>query len=205
MRKVINATTLAGLILVALAAPARAQDSGYAAPPESFYPRLQFGASFLPMAVGKFTSTPGGMTTTADAAFAYGVAVSGNYMVLPGLSVGLAPQVVLNVKAKDDPGDAAKEVDLMARLAYTFPVVDTISLYAEVLPGYSLIIPQDGDTAAGLVLAFGVGGIMDLSRLAFVSMGGGYQVGFQKLPAMDMNAEVRTKYVRVALGGGVRF
>ena len=119
MRKVIKATTLAGLILVALAAPApaRAQDGGYAASPESYYPRLQFGASFLPMSAGKFTSTPGGMTTTAEAAFAYGVSVSGNYTLLPGLSVGLAPQVVLNVKAKDDPAAAAKEIDVMARVA----------------------------------------------------------------------------------------
>ena len=95
----------------------------------------------------------------------------------------------------------------MARVAYTLQVVDTIALYAEVLPGFSFILPpaSGGDTASGPVFAFGVGSMMDVTSRAFVSLGAGYQVGFQKLPAMDMNLDLRTKYVRVALGGGVRF
>jgi len=209
MRKAI---TIVGLILVALGGPARAQDSGLAAAPEPAPSRWQVGVSFLPMAVGKFTVSPGGMTITTDAAFSYGVGVSASYMPVPGLSVGLAPQVVLNVKAKDDAAvggsnDPAKEVDVMARVAYTLPVVESIALYAEALPGYSYILApaSGGDTAQGFVFAFGVGAVMDMTSRAFVSLGGGYQVGFQKLPAMDMNLDLRTKYVRVALGGGVRF
>ena len=97
------------------------------------------------------------------------------------------------------------QLDLMARLAYAFPVVETISVYAELLPGYSLIKPSDGDTATGFVFAFGVGGAMDLTERLFVNLGAGYQFGFQKLPAADKNAETRSSYIRVAFGIGMRF
>ena len=157
------------------------------------------------MAVGKFIASPGGMSVTADAAFAYGVGLSAGYVVKPGLSVGLAPQAIFNVKPKEDSGGGAKEYDLMARVAYAFPVVDTIAVYAEVLPGYSLISPPSGDTAKGLALAFGVGGAMDVTNRIFANLGVGYQIGFQKVSAGAMDVDNRTKYVRVVLGGGVKF
>jgi hypothetical protein len=197
---------LAGLMLIALASAARADDSAPAAAvtaPQRT--RREASLTLLPMAAGRFTASPGGMTMKSDAAFASGVGLSVSYVLVPGLSVGFAPQAILNVKAKEDSGDAAIQVDLMARIAYTRPVVETIALYAEVLPGYSLILPSNGDTAKGLVVGFGVGSVMDLSERVFALLGVGYQVGFQKLPAADSNAEVSTKYVRVALGGGVRF
>src|SRR5947209_1201675 len=105
MRK---ASMLAGLMLVALAATAHAED--FAPAPERAHKprRVQLGLSLLPMGVGRFTASPGGMTTTADAAFTAGVGVSASYVVLRGLSIGLAPQAIFNVKPKEDPGAAAK-------------------------------------------------------------------------------------------------
>jgi Outer membrane protein beta-barrel domain len=199
-------STLLGLTLVALAATARAQESApaaAAAPPPAYKRRIQVGLTLLPMGLGQFSASPGGVTMTADAAFAFGVGVSASYVIRPGLSVGLAPQAIFNVKPKVEVGDAAKQYDLMARVAYTFPVVDNIALYAEVLPGYSIISPPDGDSAKGLVLAFGGGAAMDLTDKTFATLGVGYQIGFQK--RAEMNTEVSTKYVRVAVGGGVRF
>jgi hypothetical protein len=202
MRK---ASTVVGLMLVvASAATARAQDSG--APAAAGAPgRLQLGASFLPMAVGKFIAAPGGMTVTADAAFAFGVGLSASYLVTYGLSVGFAPQAIFNVKPKEDGGAGAREYDAMARVAYTLAVADTIALYAEVLPGYSLIAPPDGDTAKGPVVAFGVGGAMDLNARVYATLGVGYQIGFQKRAEGAMDVDVKTRYVRLALGGGMRF
>ena len=46
---------------------------------------------------------------------------------------------------------------------------------------------------------------MDLGDRAFVNLGAGYQIGFQKVSQADLNLDNRTKYVRVVLGGGVRF
>jgi hypothetical protein len=228
MRK---ASTLIGLTLVTLTATARAQEpvpavgspaaptaeiAGAPAPveaaPAAAPPprRIAIGLSLLPMAVGKFTTPVGAMETTGDASFAYGVGLSASILLIRGLSVGLAPQVIYNVQDKVNPSQlaapgAAKEYDLMARVAYAFPIVDTIALYLEVLPGYSLIIQPAANTSKGLVLGFGGGVTMDLTDRIFANLGIGYQVGFQKVLQGDMDADNRTKYVRVALGGGVRF
>jgi hypothetical protein len=201
------ASTLVVLMLVGVAATARAQDIAAplvstAAPSPA---RLELGITLLPMGLGRFRASPGGMTFTTDAAFSYGLGVSAAYVVLPGLSLGIAPQALFNVKPKDQNDGGAQEFDLMARAAYSRPVIDTIDLYVEVLPGYSLIHPPDGDTARGLVVGFGGGAIMHLSDRWFTNLGLGYQVGLQKLPAKDMSADVNTRYLRVALGAGTRF
>jgi hypothetical protein len=196
MRKV---STLAGLILLALAATARAEE------PVAAQRRLELGVSLLPMALGKFIASPGGMTITADAAFAAGIGVSASYVVTRGLSIGLAPQAIFNVKVKEDDGAAAKEIDVLARVAYTLPLADGIGIYVEALPGYSLIIPPAGDTAKGLVLAGGAGAAMDVTDRVFATLGVGYQVGLQKRSEGGMDVDVRTRYVRVGLGGGMRF
>jgi hypothetical protein len=236
MRKV---STLVGLTLFALAAPAGAQETSpaaaTAAPPTgdansatdapsagvaSAAPapveaaasrrKIQVGLSFLPMAQGKYTfSDTFTSTTSSEAYFAYGIGLSAGYEILPGLVVGLAPQVIFNVQPK--PSDAAypavaRQYDLMARVAYELRVVDTIAVYAEVLPGYSRIAPSDeASPSSGLVLAFGAGCAVDMTDRFFVNLGAGYQMGFQSQSQGIHQLELRTKYVRVAMGGGVRF
>jgi hypothetical protein len=193
------------LTLVALAGTARAQE--VVSSPAS-RPRREVSLSLLPMGLGRFTQSGGGMVTTDDAAFSYGLAAHIGYAVIPGLTIGLVPQLILNVKPKVQPGDAATEIDLLARIAYSQQVVDSIGLFVEVLPGYSLIHPPNsaGDNSMGLVLSFGGGVTMPLSERAFVTFGAGYQVGFQKLPPADKAPEgPSTRYVRVAIGVGTKF
>jgi opacity protein-like surface antigen len=219
MRKV---STLVGLTLFALASTSRAQEDSpttataapaadaeaptLAAEPATAAGSRKFevGLAFLPMALGKFTYSPGGSPKTVDAAFAYGAGLSISYQVLPGLFVGFAPQYTYNVKDKTS-SDTAKQLDLLARVAYAYRPVDTIAIYAEVLPGYSQILPPAGITATGFVLAFGAGTAMDLSDRFFANVGLGYQMGFQNRAENGLSLETRTKFVRVALGGGVRF
>jgi hypothetical protein len=162
------------------------------------------------MAVGKFTYADTFDTTaTQDAHFAYGVGLSASYEVLPGLLVGLAPQAIFRVQPKPIEGlDVLpmREFDFMARVAYALRVVDTIAVYAEVLPGFSLIVPSDDAAVSkGLVLGFGVGCTADMTDRTFLNVGGGYQVGFQSQTSGIHTLDLRTRYVRVALGGGVRF
>ena len=226
MRKAMMQLGLVALLLAATATAARAQEAtpvatapASAAPPP--HRKLQLALSFLPMSLGKFKSAYGGMNESLDAAFAPGVGLSVSYEIVSGLSVGLAPQILFNVKPKEDPittdPAAAREVDAMVRIAYAYPLLDTIALYGQVLPGYSLILPQVGDKPAGFVFAFDVGAIMDLSDRMFVSLGGGYQWGFQSRTdvsriMMDgmqvvrmVKNDVNTSYYRVALGVGCRF
>ncbi len=232
MRKV---STLVGLILFALAGMARAEEAApaasgapaaappagesaaapasasadiksapaaeaSAAEPSAAKPRnLQVGIAFVPMAAGKVTIAPTGEPEQSDAAFAYGLGLSIDYTIFAGVSLGFAPQFALNVKAKSGEGLTAKQADLLLRLAYTYVFVDGIRAYAEVLPGYSIILSDD--RGLGLVLAFGAGVVMDVSERAFVNVGAGYEMGFQKFSGRDDS----TTFVRVTLGGGMRF
>ena len=188
---------------VAASAPAATQ-------PATSRRKFQVGLSFLPMEMGKYTfSDSFSSTLTTEAYFAYGFSLSVGYEVLPGLFVGLAPQAIFNVQAK--PSDtfyeaAMRQYDIMARVAYVFPVMDTISVYAEVLPGYSLIVPSDNAAVSkGLVVAFGVGCAMDMTDRFFINIGAGYQIGFQSQDEGIHQMELRTRYVRLAMGGGVKF
>jgi len=149
MRKV---SMILGLALFALAGSARAQDEApapapagdpaaapapapetVAAPapaPAASDSKMQLGLNLLPMALGKMDSG-----TSNDLAFAYGVGLSFGYVVIPGLTVGLAPQAVFHVIGKDAPSGstAAKEYDIMARVAYAYTVAPKFAIYAEVL------------------------------------------------------------------------
>ena len=113
--------------------------------------------------------------------------------------------MIFNVKVKDPeiPADAARQYDLMARVAYVYPVADKTAVYAEVLPGYSLITSDAAP--AGLVVAFGAGASIEMTDWVFVNLGVGYQMGFQKWKEGANTYDTSTKYLRVALGGGVKF
>src|SRR5207248_1175346 len=97
----------------------------------------RIGLSFLPMGLGKLSTPINAESTQGDASFAYGVGLAASVRVIAGFSVGVAPQIISNVNYKVYPGalatpSAVRETDLMARLAYTFPVVNTIDLYVAV-------------------------------------------------------------------------
>jgi len=226
MRKV---SLFIGLALFALAGSARAQDEAPAAAPagdtavapagdtaaapapapEAAAPaaaasdsKMQVGVAFLPMALGKMNADG----TTGDLKFAYGVGLSFGYVVIPGLTVGLAPQAIFNVKGKDGDGSAAKEYDIMARIAYAYTVAPKFAVLAEVLPGYSIISNPSGINAGkGFVIAGGLGGMMDVTDQIFVNIGVGYQMGFQKISQSGVTADEKTKFLRIAVGGGVKF
>jgi hypothetical protein len=190
----------------AQAAPAETNVAATPAPaPAAAGPRkLQLGVSFLPMAMGKYTYVKTTDPVSEEAYFAYGLGLSGVYEVLPGLLVGLAPQLTLNVRPKSA-ADGAKELDVMARVAYAYRLPDGIRVFAEVLPGYSMILLKRGASPKGFVLGFGAGCAMDLSDRIFASIAVGYQLGFQSQSIGPVTVENRTRYLRVALGGGVRF
>jgi hypothetical protein len=165
-----------------------------AAAPDS---KMQVGLNLLPMLLGKTKTDIGNF----DMKMAYGVGLSFGYAVIPGLIVGVAPQALFNVKGKDGTGDAAKAYDLLARVAYIYTVAPKIGLYAEVLPGYSIVAPPSGSSAKGFVIAGGVGGMMDITDQMFVNLGVGYQYGLEKVSG----AKANLSYLRIALGAGMKF
>lgn len=196
---------------VPVAAPAATVvDPFPAAPPASPPTRWRIGLSFLPMGLGKFTTPNNAEATQGDASLAYGFGLSASFRIIAGLSVGVAPQIISNVNYKEYTGvgaapPAVRETDLMGRLAYTFPVVETIGLYVAVLPGYSTLPLPGGISASGLVLAFEAGADMGITDRIFLNFAGGYQWGFQSVSVVEGKFDARTRYARLNLGGGVRF
>jgi hypothetical protein len=214
MRKV---STLVGLTVFALAGMARAQEEAPAAAPagdaaaapapapEAAPPpaaptasdsKMQAGLNLLPMLLGK-TKFDGGDT---DMKLAYGIGLSFGYAVIPGLYVGVAPQFLLNVKSKDG-GDASKAIDLLVRVAYVYTVAPKIGIYAELLPGYSIIMPPEGSKGKGFVIAGGVGANYDVTDQIYLNLGVGYQYGLQKVDS----AKANLSYLRIAVGAGMKF
>jgi hypothetical protein len=196
---------------VPVAAPAAAVVDPFAAAPQPSPPtRFRIGLAFLPMGLGKLTTAIGGEPVQGDAPLAYGASFSASYRIIAGFSAGIAPQLIYNVNYKVPPAGimppaAIRETDLMARLAYTFPVVETIGLYIDALPGYSKIPQSGGTPATGFVIAFDVGADMGITDRIFANLAGGYQLGFQSLTVAGESVATRTRYVRVSLGGGIRF
>ena len=204
---------------LALALPAHAEPTGApppataaaeqpaadAAPP---HPRFQVSVSYLPMAMGRITARSAGDTATADGAFASGVGLSASANVFRGLMVGVVPQAIWKGKVKADPkGMATKtgtdtQYDLLLRLAYAYQIPGVATFFAEVMPGYSTLYPATTDTSKGLVMVYGIGGEVDVSKRLFANFEVGYQMGYQ---TVSSTAFYRNNYVRVALGMGVRF
>jgi len=141
-------------------------------------------------------------------------ALSFGYRVFAGLSVGVAPQVVFHLTSKDSAGysviDSEKEYDLMARIAYAYTVVPKLDVYAEVLPGYSFVTYNEiiqgskAPKAHGVVLGGGLGAAFAITERLFANVGVGYQQGFQVSHGIG-DRDVRTKLLRIALGGGAKF
>jgi opacity protein-like surface antigen len=226
-----RAILLSGLTLFALAGSARAQDesptpeaAAEAAPtaeeapppaaavaPES---KFRVGIAVLPMLMGKGGGGDTGDITWGDLKTAYGVGLSFGYKVIAGLSVGIAPQILLNVKGKEnDPYDASKEWDVMARIAYEYTVIPKLDVYGELLPGYSIIQLASGRSYAGVapsnpkgfVIGFGAGAAYDVTDQFYANLGIGYQMGFGSFSTEMGDQAFRTKFLRIALGGGMKF
>jgi hypothetical protein len=224
-----------GLTLFALAGSARAQDEAPAvepaapaaepaapaaepavpaAEPAARASKMQVGIAFLPMLLGKAGQGPSGDDTWSDLSLAYGVGLSFGYNVIAGLSVGIAPQALFRVKSKDG-GDSMKEYDIMARIAYAYTVIPKLAVYAEFLPGYSIVsLPstmtmfgEKPDNPKGLVIGFGAGAAYDITDQFFANLGVGYQMGFQKTktPVENQDYDLKTKFLRIAVGGGMKF
>jgi len=198
-------------VTTAPATPAATENTSAVAAPAHAEPakrKLQVGIGFVSAGMGTYKYNPDPIRTVeSDAAFAYGLALSAGYEVLPNFVVGLAPQLLFNVKEKEpniktDDNPGVKQIDVLVRLAYEYPVVETIRVYAEALPGYSLIRNDSG--SKGFIMAVGLGTSMDIAERYFLNVGAGYQIGYQKWTEGSNTYDTSTRFVRVVLGGGMR-
>jgi hypothetical protein len=180
--------------------------------------RVQLGVAFLPMLFGGILASPNEYSRSLKKweplSPAYGVGLSLGYNVVAGLSLGVAPQAIFHVDNRDGSADKVNaQYDLMARVAYVLSVMPGVAAYLELLPGYSFVtltsnVAYGGlkpTTPKGLVLAASAGATFDITDQLFVSVAVGYQLGFQKMSVMEYDYDMRTRFLRIALGGGKRF
>ncbi len=176
--------------------------------------RVEIAVSFLPMLLGRVVTNLNGPDTSFDLDAGYGLSLALAVRIFAGLSLGLAPQVVFHLSAKDAAGytviDSEREYDLMARIAYAYGVIPRLKVYAELLPGYSLVtyhmivLGAQAPNARGTVFGGGLGAAYAIDDRFFAKVGIGYQVGSQISHGIR-DVDLETSFLRLDLGGGVRF
>ena len=170
--------------------------------------KMRLGLNVVPMPFGTLKASGGGLSTSADAKFAYGAFAFFDYLFTPNLFGGLAVQYTLNVNSKDDNGDAAKQLDIMLRLGGGGYVADKLQLYGYASPGYSIVmVPSNTgyDNPKGFMVGFHAGAMYDVTPGAFVNLEIGYQLGFQSVSVLGTSVDFKTNFAQVGLGGGLRF
>lgn len=203
-------TLVTGTLATLFAAPAFAQESAAPAASDS---KLSAQAQVEVLPLGSAEATIGDMSMSSDAAVAYGVSGMFDYAITPNLSIGVAPRLLLNVRAADAaPEDkAGKELDLRARLLAHFPVAPNLSLYASLSPGYTIMMSgEDGvDDTKGFAIGGAAGVTYDVSPKLFLSGEVGYQRAFASddlmLGDQKITIDSTLSYMHIGLGAGTRF
>jgi hypothetical protein len=156
--------------------------------------RLSGSVDLVPM--GEFANEQ----ASVDAAFAYGGTLSFAYDVHPNFAVGIAPRYVLGLKAKDVEGDAATQLDIPLRLIGGAPLADgKARVYGYAAPGYSIVMPPEGDSWKGFMLGFGAGGMYAVTPKLMILAEVGYTLGFQKVEDVEAATNLLTASIGVSV------
>ena len=147
------------------------------------------GVALKLMPVGTI-ETSGGST---DTSVAFAIQPFIDFEVLrPFLYIGVAPQLILNVKGDDAFGSSGQELDLFARVMGRIPVAHNIQLYGYLAPGFSVIFVPDKapgfNNPTGFVLGFAGGISYSITPSLFIAGEIGYQVGFQSSDGTDFKS-----------------
>jgi opacity protein-like surface antigen len=200
---------LAAGTVALLSSPAFADDSISTNASDS---KMRVEAQFELLPLGSAKETTAGISVSGDTAVAYGISGAFDYAVMPYLSIGVAPRLVLNVKGKDnETGNSSNEIDLRARIRAHVPVMPGVELFASLYPGYTIVTsPMDGiDSATGFAIGGAVGATYDISPKLFVGGEVGYQRAFTSVKmssqGQSVSDDVDVSYMHIGLGAGTRF
>ncbi len=144
---------------------------------------------------------------SVDTAKAFAIGLTMDYDVLPYLSVGAAPRLVMGLRGEDGFKEA-KQLDVRARATAHVHLLPALQAYASLAPGYSvMLIPDDArlENPRGFVLALAGGFSLDLSADSFLTAELGYQLGFQTARFDGAKVDLSSNLLHIGLGGGLRF
>jgi opacity protein-like surface antigen len=199
----------AGSLLALCSSSAFAQEAGTEAADASAKMRVTAQLEMSP--TGSVSGSAMGMDLGSDdTKIAYGVSAGFDYALNKYLSVGVAPRLMLNVITDnaDDGAEAAKEVDLRARLVGHLPVAPGLEAFASLTPGYSILM-GDGPDASGFALGGAVGVSYDVSPKMFLAGEVGYQRAFTSqdlgIGGQKITADLDVSLLHIGVGAGTRF
>jgi hypothetical protein len=162
------------LAVLAIAAPARADDDGRG---------TWVGAEIAVLPNGTLTSKFLGVEIDSDTETAYGVGFFVENHLTDLVSIGISPRMLVNVVQTGTGHDSGQQLDLRARVAVGKEVVPKVRLYGTAMPGYSIGFPPS-DTMitshpSGFIFGIGGGAAVALGHRSVLSFELGYQWGFQ--------------------------
>jgi hypothetical protein len=142
-----------------------------------------------------------GSSVDSDLAFAFGLSPFFDYTIIRYLGIGLGPEFFLNVKGKDYEGDASKALNLNLRIKGMYPVLDQMNAYLLLTPGYSIILPPEGDNPKGFNLGFAGGVDYNFTPMIGAFAEVGYILGFQSVNDVKTN----NNYMQFNIGAQANF
>jgi hypothetical protein len=163
--------------------------------------RLRIGGSFSIHPVGQIKAGVGD-TDTVDTETAFSLGGALEYQLHPNFAIGVAPRLILNLKAEDST-ESAKEFDLALRLVGGAPVAQNIQIYGFGAPGYSMLFPADWpeelDNPAGFIFGLGGGVGFDINPQFRLAGELGYQFGSQQVSEDGVTLDVNTSFFHLGV------
>lgn len=156
----------------------------------------------------KVSSQGNELSDSVDTATAVELGAHVDFRIMPFLSVGLAPAVLLNIKGQDDK-DSASQLDLPLRVTAGGNVMPQLRLYGFVAPGYTILFPPadsmgNSDRLSGFMVGFG-GGVGFNVAPKFAVIGElGYQFRFpsetRTVGTAPVDLQIQANYLTFSLG-----
>jgi len=173
MRNIRSVIVSFAFVVAAIVAPGLAHAQGMT---ESHDAKLWLGGHLGLSPIGTLKAEALGTSASVDAATAFEIGGRAEYQIMPLLSIGFAPSIMLNVKAKDA-DNSSSQLDLPLRIVAGGDVAPKIRLYGFAAPGYTIMFPPSdsmGNTThpSGFMIGFGGG------------------VGYRVAPRFSLNGEL---------------
>jgi len=206
-----NRSFVLAFVVMAAVAPglAHAQGMTESAAAE---PKIWLGGHLGLSPIGTLKATAKGngneISDSVDTATAFELGAQFDLHVLPFLSVGLAPAVLLHVKGQDDT-DSASELDLPLRVTAGGNVMPQLRIYGFVAPGYTILFPPadsmgNSDRLSGFMVGFGGGVGFKVAPRFAVTGELGYQFRFpsesRTVGTVPVDLTIQANYLTFALG-----
>jgi len=168
--------------------------------------KMRVSALFVPSPIGVLHSGPPGDVVTVGSQPSFGFATAFDFVAHRNVFVGFGAGYTFNIQARGRDGeDTATAFDLTFRAGGIVPIGRRFAAYGYLAPGYSLMRGAPGGlTPQGPIVGVHAGALFDLTPTLFLAGELGYQAGFQRATADQLDIPFDASFFQIGLGMGVR-